>query len=339
MCSSRLRKKEEDVMINRRWFLGAALGAPALAAGLAHAQEAYPAKSVQLVIPFAAGGPTDLLGRLVAQNLSEAWGKPVVADNRPGASGSLGSEIVARAAPDGYTLVLGNSASHSAYQLLNPKSATYDGLKDFTPIALVATEPLILMARVDLGFKNINDIIAFAKANPGKLSFATAAVGSSAHLAFEAFLQSQGLEMLNVPFTGAGPASQAVLSGAVDLNMVGVSNMTAMVGSGKAVAIGVLAPERLKGAPDVPTIREQGVDLVFGSWYGVFGPAGLPDAIADRIHGDINRTFGTEAAAEKLNNLGFELLLRSRPEFTTYVEEYRERIARVIADSGMQVEN
>jgi len=326
-------------MIDRRKLLQATAFAVALGCGAAQAQEdAYPSKSVQLVIPFAAGGPTDLLGRLVAQNLSEAWGKPVVPDNRPGASGSIGAEMVARAAPDGYTLVLGNSASHSAYQLLNPKSATYDGLKDFTPIALVATEPLILMARTGLGFKNINDIIAFAKDNPGKLTFATAAVGSSAHLAFEAFLQSQDLEMLNVPFTGAAPASQAVLSGAVDLNMVGVSNMTAMVSGGKAIAIGVLAPERLMAAPDVPTIREQGVDLVFGSWYGVFGPAGMPGTVADKIHADINSSFDTEAAAEKLNNLGFELLLRSRPEFTSYIEDYRERIAKVIEDSGMEVE-
>lgn len=327
-------------MLNRRQFLQIALAASALgpATSTAFAQDAYPSKSVRLIIPFAAGGPTDTIGRLVAQTLRDEWKQTVVPENRAGASGVTGSQIVAKSPPDGYTLVLGNSASHTVSELLSPATTPYKGLRDFAPVAHLGGEPLLITARKELGVTDIKGLIALAKSKPNDVKFATTAVGASSHLIYEAFMLASEIKMRNVPYTGVGPASLAIMSGEIDTMIAGVSNLDSLVDSGKINVLAVVAPERLKSLPNVPTLREQGVNVALQSWFGVFAPAGTPDAILEKINRDLNRGLDTPEMRERVAKVGFVLDLVSREKFAAMIKDYSAEIAHLVAAAKIKVE-
>lgn len=325
-------------MLNRRTFLGSvSLCIAALGAGTAAHAQGYPTKPVSLIIPYPAGGPTDLLGRLVAEGLAQKWGQPVVVENKPGASGSLGSDFAARAAADGYTLVLGNNASHGAFELLNPSTVPYKTLENFEPISLIGLAPVIMIVGTHVPATTIQEFIAYAKANPGKINFGSAAVGSSPHFAGELLNIAAGIDMTHVPFNGTAPAIQALLSGSIDTYSGGVSSVMSQVEAGKARALGAIASERLSGAPDVPTMREQGIDMAYDSWFGLLGPKGIPADILDKINADVNALLDGDDNKARLGKLGFERKLGSRADFRTMLEAEIARTDKLIKDAGIEV--
>lgn len=326
-------------MLNRRTLMqgaAAVAGALMMSSAVAMAQD-FPTKPVTLVIPYPPGGPTDLVGRLIADRLTQKWGQPVVVENKPGASGSIGSDFVARATPDGYTLVLGNNASHGAYELLNPSSVPYKTLESFEPVSLVGVAPVIMIVGSQVPANNIKEFIEYAKANPGKVNFGSAAIGSSPHFAGEMLNLAAGIDMTHIPFNGTAPAIQALLSGSIDTYSGGVSSVMPHVLAGKAKAMGAIASERLSGAPDVPTMREQGVDIAYDSWYGLLAPAGVPASILDKINADTNAALDGDATKEQLTKLGFDRRLGSRADFRKMLEEEIAGTTQLIKEAGIEV--
>jgi tripartite-type tricarboxylate transporter receptor subunit TctC len=326
-------------MFNRRTLFAATAAMIAfggLCAAPAVADE-YPSKPVKLVVPYPPGGPTDLVGRLVAQRLSELWKQPVVVENKAGASGTIGSDYVARADPDGYTLILGNNASHGAYELLNPTSAPYHTLTDFAPVALVGIAPLLMIVNNEVPADNIKDFIAWVKANPGKVNYASAAIGSAPHLASELLNVTAGLDMTHIPFNGTAPAIQALLSNSVQVYMGGVSSVKPQVDAGKAKFIGAVSSERVSALPDLPTLIEQGVDVAYDSWYGLLAPAKVPADILDKINADVTKVLSGDDVKADMAKLGFERKLGTREEFKARLENEVTRTKKLIEDAKIEV--
>jgi tripartite-type tricarboxylate transporter receptor subunit TctC len=326
-------------MLSRRLAIVATAAVAALGAfsSASFAQDAYPNRVVKLVIPYPPGGPTDLVGRLVAQRLSELWKQPVIVENRAGASGTIGSVSVARAPADGYTLLLGNNASQGTYELLNPTETPYHTLKDFAPIALVGVSPLIMITGAHLPVKDIKEYVAYAKANPGKLNYASAAIGSAPHLAAELLNIVASIKTEHIPFNGTTPAIQALLSGTVDSYMGGASSVMSYVQAGKARAMGAVSEHRINTLQDIPTLKEQGVDVAYDSWYGLLGPANVPAAILDKINADVRQVMDGDAVRAELDKLGFNRQLGTRPEFTTMLKNEVERTRKIIVDAKIEV--
>ena len=325
--------------LSRRHILGSMAGAALAAPGVLRAQERFPARPVRLVVPFPPAGPTDLVGRLVAQRLRDAWQQPVVVENRPGASGTTGSQVVAQSAPDGYTLVLGNNASHGAYELLNPRQAPYQTLRDFAPVALVGLAQLIMIVNANVPARNMQEFVAYARANPGRLNYASAAFGSATHFACELLKLSTGITMEHVPFNGAAPALLALANGDVHVYMGGVSSIQALVADGRARAIAAVSDQRVPQMPDLPTTAEQGLPgLSWDSWYGLLAPARVPTAILDKINADARQVLDGQEVYAQLQRYGMERKLGTRAEFETAVRNEIERTARVVRDANIRVE-
>ena len=310
----------------------------AVAQGNAVAQESYPSKAVRLVVPYPAGGPTDIMGRLAGQKLSEAWKQPVVVENRAGASGAIGSDFVAKSAPDGYTLVLGNNASHGAYEVLTP-NAPYRTLRDFAPVALIGIAPLIMIIRSNLDIKNVKEYVAYAKANPGKLNYGSAAIGSAPHFGGATLNSVAGINTVHVPFNGTAPAITALLSNSIDTYMGGVSSVIGVVRDGRARYLGVVGAQRTEQIPDLPTLAEQGYPGVeFDSWYGLLAPIAVPVAILDKVNADANRGMDGAEVRGQLLKLGFERKLGSRAEFLQLLKKEDEKTIRVVREANIKAE-
>lgn len=301
------------------------------------AQDAYPARMVKIVVPYPAGGPTDLVGRLIAQRLAELWKQPVIVENKAGASGVIGSETVARAPADGYTLLLGNNASQGTVELLNPSTTPYRTMKDFAPIALVGVAPLVMVSGPQLKVNDIKEYIAHAKANPGKLNYGSAALGSAPHLASELLNIVAGIKVEHIPYNGAAPALQALVSGTVDSYMGGVSSVKPHVDSGKAKIMGAVSERRLSALPDVPTLKEQGIDVAYDSWYGLMAPANVPKPILEKINADVRKAFDGDETRAALEKLGFERQLGTRAEFTAMLKKEIERTSKIISEAKIEV--
>ncbi|MCC7426938.1 MAG: tripartite tricarboxylate transporter substrate binding protein [Alphaproteobacteria bacterium] len=290
-------------------------------------------------MPFPPGGPTDLIGRMVAQRLSAVWNQTVVVENRAGASGSIGSNFVARSAPDGYTLVFSNNATHGAYEQLNPRNTPYQTLRDFTPVALIGIAPLVLIARSTLDVKDARELIAHARANPGKLNYASPAYGSSPHLATELLKLATGTDIVHVPFTGAAPAMNALISGNVDIYMGGVSTVRPHVREGRARALAAVYGQRVRSWPDLPTMAEQGINGVeYDSWYGLLGPANMPAPLVAAINDSVRRAMTNDEARQTLENFGIEAKLGTPAEHAASIREEMARTARVIREANIRVE-
>jgi tripartite-type tricarboxylate transporter receptor subunit TctC len=296
----------------------------------------YPTKTIRLIAPYAPGGQTDIVARLVAQPLSEALGKPVVVENRPGGNGVLGHDYVAKAEPDGYTLLVGNSAMLAV--MPNLAALPYDPRKDFAPIVLAAGGPLVLEVNPSLPVHSLQDLIALAKSKPGKLNNGMGGLGTIHHLLTELIRVKAGIDFANVPYKGAGPMLVDLLSGQVDFAIDNTSSSSAYLKSGRLRAIAVSKKTDL--LPGVPTLEEAGIP---GSeavaWHGLLAPPGTPQPIVDRLNSELVQILKRPETIEKLKVLGLDLIASNPAEFSEFIRTENQRWAEVAKASRAKVDN
>lgn len=294
----------------------------------------YPTKPIRMVVPSAPGSGPDLIARVVAQKLTESLGKPVVADPRPGAGGSLGAEIVAKSPPDGYTLIMGSAGSHSVNSALYPK-LPYDAVKDFAPISLVSTAPNILIVHPSLPVKSVKDLVALARAKPGDLTFGSGGNGSTAHLSGELFRVLAKVNMVHVPFKGAPAAVIGVMTGEISLAILNLPPALPHVRSGKLKALGVSTATRSSAVPDIPTIAEAGLPgYDAGTWYGLLAPAGTPGEIIARLNAELVKGLRSAEMKKRIAAEGGDVIGGTPDEFTAVIKRDIEKWTRVVAASG-----
>jgi tripartite-type tricarboxylate transporter receptor subunit TctC len=295
------------------------VAAACLAAPAANAQ-AWPAKPVRIIVPFAPGGTSDSLGRVVAQKLSESLKQTFIVENRGGAGGVIGSEIVARAPPDGYTLVVSGIASHVIAPAL-PGGVPFDPIKDFTHIALFGGPPAVLVVNPSVPAKDLKEFVAFAKAKPNALAYASPGNGTNGHLVAEMFKRLAGLEMAHVPYKGAGPAIGDLIAGHVSVASTTLTTVGPQIHAGKARALAVSGERRVPEYPDVPTYREQGYpELVSTVWFSLSGPAGMPPEIVAKLNAEVRRALKSPDVQERLRLEGIETGDLDPAAFTAFVE-------------------
>jgi tripartite-type tricarboxylate transporter receptor subunit TctC len=298
------------------------------------AAQTYPAKTVRLIAPFAPGGATDVLARLAAQKLSERWGQTVITDNRVGAGGHIGAELAARAAPDGYTLLVAGTP-HAIGMTLYKKLA-YDLVKDLAPANRIATYPSAIAVHPSLPAKNVKELIAIAKARPGQLNFGSAGVGSPNGLALELFQTMAKVKMVHIPYKGgSGQMVSELISGQVQLASIGLPPVMPYVKSGRLRVIAVTGMTRSDLLPQTPTVHESGLPgFDVTSWYGIFGPAALPKDIVAKLNADVAAILGAADLKARLDALGAEPGAMSQDAFARYVREEVTKWAKVVRDSG-----
>ena len=308
------------------------------AAGPSFGQTAYPNKPIKLVIPFPPGGPLDLAGRAIGQKLQDAWGQPVVVENRPGAGGNIGADAVAKSAPDGYTLVMGALSTHAVNPHLFAKMP-YDALKDFAPVTLVATTPNVLVVNTAVPANDVRELVALARASPGKLSFASGSNGSAGHLAGELFKTLAGIDIVHVPYKGGAPALQDLLGGQVQFMFDNLANSTAQMKAGKLKAFAVTTAKRSALAPELPTMAEVGVAAFdISTWYGIMAPANTPPDIVRKLNTEIVKILGSDDMREKLKAQGAEPAPTSPEEFAAFIRAEWTKYAKIVKDSGAKVD-
>ncbi|PLC52093.1 LacI family transcriptional regulator [Pollutimonas nitritireducens] len=287
------------------------------------AHAAYPERPIKIVVPYNAGGGTDVLTRAVANGMSAAMHESVIVENRPGASGMIGSEAVARAKPDGYTLVMTAADTHTINPHVYPK-ISYDARKDFLPVAQIGYLPYALVINAKLGVNNIKEFIKLAQDKPGLLTYASWGVGSSSHVAMEMLNVNQGLDILHVPYTGAAPAMTALMAGQVDALFVPLSLAKPNADAGKVKMMGLGAPKRFGGAPDVPTLKEQGIDVVAAPWIGILAPANTPQPAIDTLAKAALEAVKTKDVIDALTTGGLEINPRNSKDFADFlVSDYK----------------
>ncbi|GAA4357057.1 tripartite tricarboxylate transporter substrate binding protein [Variovorax defluvii] len=316
-----------------------------LAAGPALAQDAWPSKPVRIVVPFAPGGTTDILARAVAPELSKALGQQFIVDNRAGAGGNVGADIVAKAPNDGYTLLMGTVGTHGINRALYPK-LPYDPIKDFAPITLVAAVPNVMEMNVDkakaLNINNVADFVKYAKANPGKLNMASSGSGTSIHLAGELFKTMTGSFMTHIPYRGSGPALLDLVGGNADVMFDNLPSSMQQIKAGKLKALAVTSAQRSPALPDVPTVEEAGGPSLKGyeasSWFGLLAPAGTPPEIVNRIQQEVAKSLGTPAIKEKLVAQGAIPSGNTPAQFAKLIDSEHAKWAKVVKASGAKVD-
>jgi tripartite-type tricarboxylate transporter receptor subunit TctC len=298
--------------------------------------QAYPAKPIRLILPFPPAGPTDIAGRVIAQKLSEQVGQPVVPENRPGATSNIGLEIAAKSPPDGYTLVFtppSISLSPSMYKKLN-----YDAARDFQPLTLMANMYYVMAEHNSVPAKNLNEFIALAKRNPGKLNFSSSGPGAGNHLATELLISMNGLQMVHIPYKGNVAGLLACATGEVDFGTFAVAPAIPIIKSKKVRPLAALTEKRLDVLPDVPTAREQNVDLVSVQWYGMLVPAATPRPIVDRLVSELHKVAASPEVKEKLAAAGIDLVSSTPDEFANLIRSETARYAKVVKDAGIKPE-
>ena len=299
--------------------------------------QSYPVKPVRFVVPYPPGGPTDILGRAVAQALGESVGQPVIVDNKPGASGMIGAEQVAKAAPDGYTILV-NASIHVINPSLYSKTS-FDAMKDFVPVSQIASVPLILVVGQSVPANSVKELIALAKASPGKLTFASSSVGAAPHLAGELLKRMAGVDIVHVPYKGSGPATADLIGGHVTMMIDSMPSSIAHVKAGKLKVLGVSTAKRISALPDTPTIAESGLPgFDIATWYGVWAPAGTPKEIVNRLSGEIAKALKRADLKERLAGLGAEPVGSTPAEFAAYCESEFKRWGRVVKESGAKLD-
>ena len=306
-------------------------------AGPPGAAGAFPSKPIRMVIPYPPGGPTDVLGRIVAAKLPELLGQQVVVDNKPGASGQIGAGDVARAAPDGYTL-LANASIH----VINPhvySKPLVDALKDFTPVALIGIVPLVMVVPPSQSARDVKEFIAWAKANPGKVNFASSSTASAQHLAGEHFKQVVGIDMQHVPYKGSAPALADLAGGQVQLMFDSMPSSMGFIRGGKLKVLAVSNPKRVAALPNVPTMIEAGIaDFDLGTWYGIWGPAGLPRDLVAKLNAEIVKVVALPETRERLAALGAETSAYSAEEFAAFNRRELERWGRIVRAANIKLD-
>jgi tripartite-type tricarboxylate transporter receptor subunit TctC len=301
--------------------------------------QSYLARPIRFVVPYAPGGPLDIMARAIGQKLTESMGQPVVVDNKPGAGGNIGADIVAKAAPDGYTIVMGAVATHAINPTLYP-SIPYDPVRDFTPVAMVAVVPNVLVVNPALPVKNVKDLIALARTKPATLNFGSGSTGSTGHLAGELFNALAGVQMVHIPYKGGAPAMADLLAGQVQLMFDNLANALPQVRAGRLRALAVTTAQRSAFAPELPTLVEAGVpgfDLT--TWFGVFLPGNTPRDIVTRLNSEINKALAAPDMKDRLEKMGAEAPANNTPErFAAFIKVEFDKYARVIKASGAKVE-
>jgi tripartite-type tricarboxylate transporter receptor subunit TctC len=316
----------------KRLFL---LACSALCAAQALAQQAYPNKPVHLVISFTPGSSTDIVGRVVAQKLSEIWGQPAVPENRAGAGGSIGSAVVAKAPPDGYMLLI-NSNAHSVNPAIYAR-LPYDTTKDFTEIAPLAMQPNVLVVNAGAPYKNLMDLVNQAKAKPGAINWGHAGLGSGTHLNTEKFIAAANIKVTQVPFKGTPEVIQAMFSNSVDCYWVPISAGMSHIKSGKLRPLAVSTAKRNPTLPDVPTTGEAGVKNADAPlWFGVWGPAGMPADLVSKLNGDIRKALADPGVKDRLANLGNDPMDMSAQDFARFVRTEIDDYQRVVRAAGIK---
>ena len=303
----------------------------------AAAAQAWPSKPVRVVVPFTAGSATDILARTFAQKLQEYWGQSVIVDNRPGAGGTIGTGIVAKSPPDGYTLLV-----HSAAYAVNPSiypDLPFDTLKDFVEIAPLGGQPNVLVVAPASGIKSVSDLIAQAKAKPGQFNYGSAGTGSGTHMNAEKFKLATGIDAVHVPYKGTPEALTDTMAGRVTYFFSPISAALPQVKEGRLVALGVSSAQRSSILKDVPTIAESGLPAFdYNLWVGLFGPAGMPPELVDRISKDVQRALGSTEIKERLASLGAEAMPMTPAEFRAFTRNDFEVSAKIVKAAGIKAQ-
>jgi tripartite-type tricarboxylate transporter receptor subunit TctC len=314
-----------------------ALGAASLPAPPAVAQAPYPARPLRMISPFPPGGPTDLVGRLVSARLAEQLGQPIVVESRPGASGNVGLEAAARAAPDGYTIVLSSpviALSPLLYTRLN-----YDPHKDLAPIALVGAVRNVLVVHPSVPARNLKELVALARRSPGRLNYGSGGIGTTTHLAPELLKSLEKLDIVHVPYKGSGIALTALVGGEIDMLVVAAPAAVQQINAGRVRALAVLMPQRFPDLPDVPSTSEQGFpNFEISVWYGMLAPTGTPREIIGRLNAELAKVVSAPDMKPRFASAGVEPLTSTPEEFGKFIRSETNRFARVIRDAGIKPE-
>jgi tripartite-type tricarboxylate transporter receptor subunit TctC len=304
------------------------------------AQGNYPERPITLIVPLAPGGVADVMSRMIAEHLQAKWGKPVLVDNRPGAGGNIGMDALAKAAPDGYTIGMGNIASHAINPAVYRERQPFHPIRDFAPVSLVGITPSMLVVNAEkVPATTVPELIAYAKANPGKLNYGSSGVGTSLHLGMELFLQKSGTQMVHVPFRGSAPMLTALIGGQVDLAMDAASTSLQHVQSGKLRALAITTPERAFFAPELVPLKEflPGVEIT--AWHGIMAPANTPRPIIEKLSGEIQAYLRSPAAEEKLRQQGVIRVGNTPEEFGKVMVEELARFKPIVEQANIQVGN
>ncbi len=298
----------------------------------------YPSKTIRFVSPFAAGGSTDGLARLIGQRLTEAWEQAVVVDNRPGAGGTLGSDIVAKAPPDGHTILLTSVSAHAIGPAMRRKMP-YDPVKDFATLSQVASGHNVLAVHPSLPVKSVKELLALARAKPGQLTYGSGGVGTTTHIAGELFKSLGKVDLVHVPYKGGGPLSIALLSGEISISFGSIATVLPQVRAGRQRALAVTGAARAQAMATLPTVAEAGIaGYEMNSWYGVLAPAATPRDIVQRLSAEIARIIKLPETRERLAHEGQEAAGTTADEFATYLRSEVEKWARVVKSSGVPIE-
>lgn len=313
--------------------------AATLLPGLARAQTAapWPGRPVRFILPYPPGGPTDIMGRIVAQAVQGPLGQPFVVENRPGASGLIGSEQVARAAPDGSTFLV-NASAHAIVPHLT-RQMPFDAIADFTPVTNIAAVPLMLVVTPSLPVRSVQELIDYARANPGKVSYASSSQGGAPHLAAELFKLMAGVEMVHVPYRGSGPAVQDLMAGTVQVMIDSMPSSAGAVRNGQLRALGVTTSDRVAAFPDLPTIAEAGVPgYEIATWYGIWAPRGTPGEIVGRLQQAVATAVATPEVKARLDALGARPVADSPADFARFVRSEYDRWGRLVRDANIRMD-
>ncbi|MBX9813061.1 MAG: tripartite tricarboxylate transporter substrate binding protein [Burkholderiales bacterium] len=299
--------------------------------------QTYPVKPIRIIVPFAPGGGADIIARILAQKMTDSWGQQVVVDNRAGASGNIGNELVAKAAPDGYTLLMASSAL-----AINPsvyKSVPYDAVRDFAPITRPALLPNILVVHPSLPVKTVKDLVVLAKSKPGQISYASAGAGTGTHLAGEMFKIMAGVDMVHVPYKGGGAVISDLLGGQVALTFATLPSVMPYVKAGRLRAVAMTTTQRWPGLPEVPTIAESGFPgFEISTWIGLLAPAGTPKDVVGKLHGEMVRILKLPDVRERFESLGMEPVGDTPDQFAQYIRSELAKYAKVVKQSGARVD-
>lgn len=303
------------------------------------AAENYPEKPIRFVVPYAAGGTTDLLSRAIAQKLAEAIGQPVVPDNRPGAGGNIGAEIVAKSPPDGYTMLMAPVSPMAINVTLYGNKMTFNPEKDFAPITLVAKVPLVLVVHPSLPVKTLQELIALAKSKPGQLNYGSAGNGSSNHLVGEMLKTAADIDLVHIPYRGGGPGMMALVAGQIDMLVGQVPTVTPMVNAGRLRAIAVSGAKRSPALPEVPTMAESGLPRFDATaWYSIVVPAGTPKAIISRLHTELVKILKSPDIRERLISEGADVETSTPEELAAFVRAEIQKWSKAVKDSGTKLD-